>query len=280
MTDFDERGGEPAIPGECKSYTCPGELYSIPRSIHLARLASFYSSCRDCEHRFDTGHFLPDQGTLPHGQEYRSTRVSVVSEESVRGVYLNELDRNRSVLWGEVLADYLWDQQPLIARREPMANSQIIADQSLDEPPTNAHGPTVVVGFDERPSSPDIVTGAVLGLRRMGCPVIDLGQTTLPTLAFNVQELEAAELFVTGSGCDPSSGIRSAGSQGASVPRGTDADGASSENGGWTTNSKNRGLQTLSGTTDVRVELGFTLSCTQAVAPRLRDVDAPAAASP
>ena len=65
-------------------------------------------------------------------------------------------------------------------------------------------GPTVVIGFDERPASPDIVTGVALGLRRMGCQVIDLGQTTAPCFQFAVQHLEAAAgLFVTGAGCDP-----------------------------------------------------------------------------
>ncbi len=65
-------------------------------------------------------------------------------------------------------------------------------------------GPVVVIGFDERPSSPDIVTGVALGLRRMGCQVIDLGQTTVTCFQFAVRHLDAAAgMFVTGAGCDP-----------------------------------------------------------------------------
>jgi phosphomannomutase len=75
----------------------------------------------------------------------------------------------------------------------------------LQPSPVNGRrGPVVVIGFDERPSSPDVILGAALGLRRMGCHVIDLGQTTLPCFHFAVHHLEAAGgLFVTGAGCDP-----------------------------------------------------------------------------
>ncbi len=66
-------------------------------------------------------------------------------------------------------------------------------------------GAVVVIGFDERPASPDIVTGVALGLRRMGCQVIDLGQTTATCFQFAVRQLDAtAGMFVTGAGCDPS----------------------------------------------------------------------------
>ena len=66
-------------------------------------------------------------------------------------------------------------------------------------------GPVVVIGFDERPASPDIVTGVALGLRRMGCQVIDLGQTTATCFQFATRHLDAAAgMFVTGAGCDPS----------------------------------------------------------------------------
>jgi phosphomannomutase len=204
MSDSESPRSKPSIP-ERSSYTCPGELYSIPRGIHLARLAAYYHKCRDCEHRSDAGHVFPSNHDLRRETPQRAaTRTSLVTEESVRGVYLNELDRNRALAWGEAFAGLLWEQQPMVASREPTDNAQIVAEECIERN-IPAKGPTVVVGFDERTSSPDIVTGAVLGLRRMGCPVIDLGQTALPTLAFNVQSLDAAGgLFVTGAGCNPS----------------------------------------------------------------------------
>lgn len=186
------------------SYTCPGELYSISRGIHLARLAAFYSKCRECEHRFDAGSVVSWEQEESSTANKPTARSSLISEESVRGVYLNELDRNRAILWGESLAAYLWDQQPMIASRAVRDKFQIIAPAKTDST-MELTGPVVVVGFDERPSSPDIVTGVVLGLRRMGCVVVDLAQTSLPVVAFGVHSSNAAAgLFVTGAGCDPS----------------------------------------------------------------------------
>lgn len=187
------------------SYTCPGELYSIPRSIHLARLAAYYPKCLDCQYRFDTGHIFPTVEKNRRQTDRRVARESFVTDESVRGIYLNELDRNRAILWGEALAAFLWNEQPMVAR-PPDDKSQIVAESATETTESALHGPSVIVGFDERPSSPEIVSGVVSGLRRMGCPVIDLGQTTLPILAFNTMEFDAsAGLFVTGAGCDPSS---------------------------------------------------------------------------
>src|SRR5207237_3885958 len=65
-------------------------------------------------------------------------------------------------------------------------------------------GPTVVIAYDERPSSPEIVTGVGIGLRRMGCRVIDIGLATRPCFWFAVDHLQAAAgIHVTGAGCDP-----------------------------------------------------------------------------
>lgn len=65
-------------------------------------------------------------------------------------------------------------------------------------------GPIVVLGHDERPSSPDIVTGVGQTLRRMGCQVIDIGLVTRPCLAYAIDHLGAAGgAHVTGAGCDP-----------------------------------------------------------------------------
>ncbi|HEY0985036.1 hypothetical protein [Schlesneria sp.] len=189
------------------SYTCPGELYSIPRSIHLARIAAFYSKCRDCPHRFDQGSTVPppSQNLSSPAAEVRRpvVRTSLLTDESVRGVYLNELTRNRAIAWGEALAAMLWDDKPLIALPPDDGRSSVASDPQIPIGKPATRGPQVVVGFDERPSSPDIVTGVVLGLRRMGCPVIDLGQTGLTVLSFHLQQSGArAGLFVTGAGCD------------------------------------------------------------------------------
>jgi phosphomannomutase len=62
----------------------------------------------------------------------------------------------------------------------------------------------VVLAHDDRPSSPDVVTGVGQALRRMGCQVVDIGLATRPCLVFAVDHLRAAGgVHVTGAGCDP-----------------------------------------------------------------------------
>ena len=205
MSPPDEPNAKPAASKGLTSYTCPGESYPISHSIHLARLAAFYSRCLDCEHRFDAAHLFPRPTDRPVEPERRTARTSLVNDENVRGVYLNELDRNRALAWGEAFAAHLWDQQPMVATSDRQGDAQIVDETSGEAPAVLSQGPSVVVGFDERPSSPDIVSGVVLGLRRMGCPVVDLGQTLLPIVAFNLRERRArAGLYVTGAGGDPS----------------------------------------------------------------------------
>lgn len=141
----------------------------------------------------------------------------VITPEGVRGIYLNTLDRVRAANWGAAFATRLWEEQPRVCK--PLNES---TDSSFTESSRNSlsrelfqtspniqspsrRGPVVVIGFDERPTSPDIVIGAAQGLRRMGCQVIDIGQTSAACFQFSVHHLEAAGgIFVTGAGFDPS----------------------------------------------------------------------------
>jgi Phosphoglucomutase/phosphomannomutase, alpha/beta/alpha domain I len=210
----------------CRTYRCPGETHSISHSVHLARMAAFYSKCVDCRHRNDGSQPAETRDGIRSTSQQRMPRSSMLVDDGVRGVYLNELDRTRASEWSAAFASMLWDEQPrfgsVVLDDKPRAG---IADPHAPdvgrtavraEPPTNMlppliatssnhrRGPVVVIGFDERPSSPDMVTGVALGLRRMGCEVVDLGQTTGPCLNFAVSHLDAAGgVFVTGAGCDP-----------------------------------------------------------------------------
>ena len=209
---------------------CPGETHSISFSVHLSRLASGYSACRNCHHNDALGQFPRVLQTASHE---RTVGKSLVTADGVRGIYLNDLDRIRAADWGAAFASILWDEQPRIGRvapKEPAKQHSNVMIQRRSDPdivqstgegptagldassPMPVHtvstsarrGPMVVIGFDERPSSPDIIMGVALGLRRMGCQVIDLGQTTSPCFHFAVHHLEAAGgVFVTGSGRDP-----------------------------------------------------------------------------
>ncbi len=216
------------------TFTCPGDSHPIALSVHLARLASGYVECRDCGHNGTAGQWSVvsgqrsaashESGGTPTARRERSVGRSLVTADGVRGIYLNELDRTRAADWGAAFASMLWDEQPRMGRMadSPAATrtfeqaettsgepSSPVTDASspipaLMVPTSTRRGPVVVIGFDERPSSPDIIVGVALGLRRMGCHVIDLGQTTRPCFHFAVHHLEAAGgVFVTGTGCDP-----------------------------------------------------------------------------
>lgn len=208
----------PMVPADqALEYTCPGESHPISRSVHLSRLASGFAECRRCHHN--------GAGNPPAGESSELARRSLLTAEGIRGIYLNELDRTRAAQWGAAFASMLWDEQPRVGRAVPTpgaGSSHISVTGSSGDMATvseassplpdltvmtpSRRGPVVVIGFDERPSSPDIVMGVALGLRRMGCQVIDLGQTTRPCFHFAVHHLEAVGgVFVTGSGCDPAS---------------------------------------------------------------------------
>ncbi len=170
-------------------YCCPGESVVINRSVHLARLAASFSACHHCPQAADRSALRPlasgvlDRYTVPEQQGV----VRVAS--GFRGRVGQGLTRQRAMDWAGALATLLWDE------RLDFGHSLEIG--------TERTPPAVVIGYDERPGSPEMFTGVARGLERMSCRVLDLGVTTEPCLRFAVQMLQAeAGLLVTGSGCD------------------------------------------------------------------------------
>jgi len=176
-----------------KQYVCPGETHPISRAVHLSRLAAFYPACRECPFRTDARQLPVVPLSERPAAEKRVERKSLFTAEGVRGVYLNELTRTKAAAIAAALAVMLWEEA-----RPPERGD------ALDRPVRPAR-PSVVVGYDERSSSPDLVTGVTASLRRMGCQVIDIALTTKPCLWFAVDHLQAsAGVYVTAGGCDPS----------------------------------------------------------------------------
>jgi phosphomannomutase len=173
-------------------YICPGEGHPISRPVHLSRLASAFPNCRDCPHRFDTGHLPAPSLVRLEGGERRIERKSLFAEEGVRGVYLNELSRREAHLIAAALARVLWEQKPLRGRAQSAART------------TSRTQPVVLVGHDDRPASPDLMTGVVAALRRMGCSVVDIGLSSKPCFWFAADHLQVhAGIHVNGAGCPP-----------------------------------------------------------------------------
>lgn len=204
-------------------YRCPGESYTISRSVHLARLAAYYPKCGSCPRNGELGaweppaiplpivhhpgvdlddHLIPDgngdesSGTSHVTDSIQDVRKPVFTREGVRGIYLNAMSRGTAAELSGAFAYRLWEQWMPSGRRQSVAVAETTISGKL--------GPTVVIAHDERPSSPDIVTGVGAALRRMGCTVIDVGLATRPGFTFAVTHLQAdGGIFVTGAGCDP-----------------------------------------------------------------------------
>lgn len=175
-------------------YFCPGERHPISRAVHLSRLAAFYPKCRECPLRNDTGQLSRQTIARLQKTEHRVRRSSLMSEEGLRGVYLNEVTRQTAGQAATALAGMLWERSPLVARG-------VAGERRSETPGQSRLRPTVVAGYDERPSSPDLFTGVTLALRRMGCQVIDIGLTTHPQFRFAIDHLQAtAGILVTGAG--------------------------------------------------------------------------------
>ncbi|MCA9014445.1 MAG: hypothetical protein KDA77_03845, partial [Planctomycetaceae bacterium] len=190
-------------------FQCPGEDYPISKAIHLSRLAAFYPKCRTCPHNTETGNLSPQTvKRLQQTQKQRVAPQNLFTAEGVRGVYLNEINRIQAAHIAGAFSNLLWEQLPLkgLAPHEPAASSAKTASRSLEHTtPEKSRGPCVVIGFDERPSSPDIITGVASALRRNGCRVIDLGLTVPAILSYAATHLQAqGAIMVTGSQCGPS----------------------------------------------------------------------------
>jgi phosphomannomutase len=175
-------------------YVCPGEDYAISRAVHLSRLAAYYPKCRECVHRHDTAQLVVQTVEKIEASNRRTPRATLFTDEGVRGVYLNELTATKAGEIAGAFASLLWEATPLEIRHP----------QSDAVPPAKRAGPHVVIAHDERPSSPDLITGVAKILRRMGCHVIDIGLATRPCFWFAVEHLQAAAgIQVAGSGHDP-----------------------------------------------------------------------------
>jgi hypothetical protein len=181
-SDFDIRHSMRSVPHPPPTfYTCPGERHAISRAVHQARLSRHYEACRGCPHRDDIG-LVPL--AVRAGLPAERPAGLVFTADGLRGRYLNDLTRRHARLWAAAFAAWLWSERTLIHQNEPA---------------------TVAVGFDERPTSPDLALGVVTGLRQSGCRVIDIGQATPAVWRFATQHRQTdGGVFITGAGRDAS----------------------------------------------------------------------------
>lgn len=178
---------------DLQRYQCPDEPGEISHAVHLARLAAGYGRCEQCPHRGTDKSWDQPLGTVARTSTPSLQRMPA----GIRGVYLNQLGRQQAIPWAAALADMLWNEFPPVFFPAGQERNDI--------EPTSCSAPLVVVGYDERPAAPDVLAGAVMGLTRMSCQVVEIGLSTEPCLRFAVQHLNAdAGLLITGAGGDVS----------------------------------------------------------------------------
>jgi phosphomannomutase len=162
------------------SYQCPGETYPIGRSVHLARLASFYPKCRDCVHRGDTGTHSLRLVRLLDRTWQRPRERSIFTDEGVRGVYLNTLTAPQA--------------RELAAAFALGLPSDCSGEAGLTD--------DVIVAGDGRPLTSELVAAACDGVQWTNRRVIDLGAATAPFVVWAVRHLRAAGGLLVGNAGD------------------------------------------------------------------------------
>lgn len=156
------------------AYRCPGEAYAISRSLHLARLSSFYRACRGCPHRFDRDLLSPRTVQQLSALERGADDSTAACLET---------------LGGRHGADF----QPQHARQLAAAFALWLREQNANR--TNR----VVLAFDGRPLQAEFVAQAAEGIRWAGCGLIDLGVATAPVLALAQAQHQADGALYLGS---------------------------------------------------------------------------------
>jgi phosphomannomutase len=141
-------------------YRCPGETYSISRSVHLARLSGYYSACRDCPKRDDTAGLSARQARRVAEAHLRQQELtSTIGSDGFRRVAIN-------------------DMSPSAARAVAVEFARQL------------QGP-IVFASDGRLSIAAIVAAMVEGIRWTGCEAIDLGAASAPCAELAIKESEA-----------------------------------------------------------------------------------------
>lgn len=175
---------------DSNEFICPGETIAISRAVHLARLAAYYGPCATCNRRHETGSGFvdPPVSRLTHlsGSSERPASIRAdgieLQADGVRAAYQNVITRQVAVRWGFQFGQLVWKEQ----------NRSEVESRS------------VVVGYDERPESPEIAAGIAQGLMIACLDVLDIGRVTKPAWRAVVSEQQAAGgVLITGSGRGP-----------------------------------------------------------------------------
>ncbi|MBX3415167.1 MAG: hypothetical protein KF708_20955 [Pirellulales bacterium] len=153
---------------EAREYRCPGETYSIDRTVHLGRLASFYSACRDCPHAHDTGTLPPSVVRRLRAAQRKSMPPLTFGDDDRARARLDDTTAAR--VRGLAAAHGVYLQQARAERTQPLL---------------------AILASDGRAATSEAFSAASEGLRWAGCEVIDIGAAAAPALAQTIAHLQA-----------------------------------------------------------------------------------------
>lgn len=142
-------------------------------------MARFYSGCRQCRYRDETGTLSAKQVEQLAAVRSRECASSPFHDEGAAGVYLNDLT-------------------PATAREMAAALGISLQRHAAAEVATPS-APVVVLGGDGRPLTGPLVAAVGEGLRFAGCNVVDIGPTTSPCTAFAIDHLGASGGLLVGN---------------------------------------------------------------------------------
>lgn len=183
-------------------YVCPGTVTAISRSVHLARLHAAWAGCDQCPCRHDTEGLAHQSITSTERIRHNRSQGIERTEFGIRGPYLNRIDRR--IIGG--LAQIFCQSLVTAAnnsRSTPTARPHLSFQKNADDTtPIRIQTPTVLIGFDGRSSSPDIMAGVVSAVREFGLHVVDTGRSTASSLLEAVRTLPETigAFLVTGAG--------------------------------------------------------------------------------
>ncbi len=182
-TVTEDSGGSP------QTFQCPGETSPVSRAVHLGRLASGWSGCRECVWKEDVA--AADRFTS--GVEIKTRRGVRRTEFGVRGTYLNQIDRFRAAQLATIFSTQVAQQTTAV---------DIDASSEADDFVCTTANVAIAIGYDGRRGSPDLFAGVNSAVRQNGCDVVDAGRCTAASLlnVFRTNPGIKAAILVTGAG--------------------------------------------------------------------------------
>lgn len=169
---------------ETRVFQCPDEQAPISEAVHLARLASGWSSCSDCAWNRDNKGKQSSESSAADSAIRRTPC-------GVRGAYLNAIDRFRAAQLGAILASHI--------SRVAAVRAAMRADSKTAQVTSAAN---ICIGYDDRTGSQDLFAGVVSAVLQNGCDVIDAGRSTTASLLSLCRSVHHPDgcIMVTGSG--------------------------------------------------------------------------------